>query len=102
MFMKMTVVAISKVNISGTSKKGLPYHINETRLTVALPFDNDDGFGIKTHEYSFATSDAFERFKNYRGKLPADFDITLVTELNQYGQPATVVADVQPVQKVQA
>lgn len=94
--MKMTVVAITRVNIQGTSKKGLPYHIDETRLSVALPFDNDEGFGIKTHEYVFGDSMMFERFKSYRGKLPADFDITLGTELNQYGQPQTVVTDVQP------
>lgn len=95
--MKMTVVAITRLNIQGTSKKGLPYHINETRISVALPFDNDDGFGIKTHEYAFGDSMAFDRFSSFRGKLPAEFDITLTTELNQYGQPQTVVSDVQPV-----
>lgn len=95
--MKMTVVAISRTNIQGTSKKGLPYHIDQTNIVVALPFDNEDGFGIKTHEYNFGNSQTFEKFKQYRGKLPQDFDITLTTELNQYGQPVTVVSDVQPV-----
>lgn len=95
--MKMTVLAIEAIDITGTSKKGLPYHINETRLTVSLPFDKDTGFGIKVHEYVFGTSENFDKFKVFRNKLPAEFDITLATQLNQYGQPVTVVTDVQPI-----
>lgn len=97
--MKMTVVAIEAVNIQGTSKKGQPYHIDETRLTVALPFDKDDGFGIKTHEYRYGTSADFAKFTALRGKLPAELDITLATELNNYGQPVTVVTDVKLVKE---
>lgn len=93
--MKMTVVAISKADIQGVSKKGAPYKIDETRLTVALPFDTDDGFGIKTHEYVFGKAADFNKYQDLRGKLPVEADITLATELNTYGQPVTVVSDLK-------
>lgn len=93
--MKMTVVAIEKVQLNGISKKGQPYNIDETRITVSLPFDKDDGFGIKTHEYRYGTALDFNKFAPLRGKLPAELDITLGTQLSDYGQPVTVVTDVQ-------
>lgn len=91
----MTVIAITKTNIQGTSKKGQPYHIDQTRLTVSVPFDSEDGFGVKVTDYTVGSSSDFVKYAPLRGKLPLEMDITLGVEVNQYGQAVTVVTDVQ-------
>lgn len=98
--MRVTVLSIERVNISGTSKKGNPYHIDETRLMVSVPFDNDDGFGIKTIDYVYGNSSNFDKLQSLRGKLPLDMDITLIPSINQYGAPISVISDLTPVKPV--
>lgn len=93
--MKMTVIAITQTNIQGTSKKGQPYHIDQTSLTVAVPFDTDDGFGVKVTDYTVGRSSEFVKYAPLRGRLPVELDITLGVDVNQYGQPVTVVTDVK-------
>lgn len=97
--MKMTVIAITKTDVQGTSKKGQPYHIDETRLSVAIPFDTDDGFGVKVTEYKVGSSIDFTKYASFRGKLPVEMDIVLGVDVNQYGQPITVVTDVKLVKE---
>ena len=90
--MKMLVNRISRTNQSGVSKKtGNPYHIDNTTVAVVIPFENADGFGAKEMEYQYGTSANFLTLDKLRGKLPCELEVELGTELNQYGNPVTVV-----------
>lgn len=89
--MKMQVKAIERVNRSGTSKQGNPYTIDQTNITVEVPFDNHDGFGFKSMTYQYGDSTNFEKLVALRGRLPMELEVELGTELNQYGSPVTVV-----------
>lgn len=93
--MKAIVRNINRVNRSGTSKSGNPYHIDQTNVVIDVPFDNEDGFGSKEMSYQYGTSANFAKLEVLRGKLPCQVDIELGTELNQYDQPVTVVTDVK-------
>lgn len=99
--MKMLVNRINRTNVSGTSKKtGNPYTINNTEVTVTIPFDIPDGFGGKEMTYPFGDSANFLQLEKFRGKLPCELDVELGTELNQYGNPVTVVKSVKAVESV--
>lgn len=93
--MKVMIKAITRADIQGTSKKGNPYHIDETRISVELPFNDDNGFGVKLQEYAIGKSKEFAKYEQLRGKLPVEADIELGIELNQYGQAVTVVQDLK-------
>lgn len=96
--MKMLVNRIERTNVAGVSKKtGNPYSINNTQVTVTIPFDIADGFGGKEMTYDFGDSNNFLTLEKFRGKLPCELDVELGTELNQYGNPITVVKEINPV-----
>lgn len=89
--MKMKVTSVDRVNRSGTSKSGNPYTIDQTNITVEVPFDNHDGFGFKSMTYQYGNSQNFEKLTPLRGRLPIELEVELGTELNSYGSPVTVV-----------
>lgn len=89
--MKVIIKAITCADIQGTSKKGNPYHIDETRISVELPFNDENGFGVKLQDYAIGKASEFVKYEPFRGKLPIEADIELGVELNQYGQAVTVV-----------
>lgn len=96
--MKMLVNRIERTNVAGVSKKtGNAYNINQTNVTITIPFESADGFGVKEMTYQFGDSSNFLQLEQFRGKLPAELDLELGTELNQYGNPITVVKSVKPV-----
>lgn len=93
--MKMLVNRIERTNVSGVSKKtGNPYTINNTIITITIPFESADGFGCKEMNYEYGDSSNFLTLEKLRGKLPAELDVELGTELNQYGNPVTVVKSI--------
>lgn len=95
--MKMIVNRIERTNRQGTSKSGNPYHIDNTMVTVVIPFENSDGFGVKEMSYEFGTSQNFSTLDFCRGKLPMELDVELGTQLNQYGNPVTVITSIKPI-----
>lgn len=99
--MRVIIKAVTRADIQGTSKKGNPYHIDETRISIELPFDDENGFGVKLQEYSIGKAKEFESLANLRGKLPVEADIELGVELNQYGQPVTKIKDFKLVKPLQ-
>lgn len=95
--MIMTVVRVESTNLSGISKTGKPYHIDNTMVTVEVPFDNAEGFGMKEMTYQFGDSSNYERVKSFRGKLPLQCEIALGATLNSYGNVETAITDIKMV-----
>lgn len=100
--MKMLVKRMTRVNRSGIGKTGKPYTIDQTVIAVALPFDDVDGFGQKEMEYRFGDHTKFTPLEKYRGKLPLELDIELTTQLDQYGNPVTVIGSINDLSPVPA
>ena len=100
--MKMKVIRIDSVNRSGFSKTGNPYHIDQTEITVQVPYSSGDGFGFKEMTYQFGDSSNFAKVENLRDRLPVDCDIELGVALNSYGSTQTIVTDIKLPQLSQA
>lgn len=98
--MKMLVTLIESKNISGTSKAGKPYHIDNTSVTVSVPVDTPESFGTKEIVYQFGTSANFETVKNMRGQLPLMCDVELAANLNSYGGIDTVIQSIKPLNPI--
>ena len=94
--MKMLVTLIESKNISGTSKAGKPYHIDNTSITVAVPVDTPESFGTKEIVYQYGNSANFETVKNLRGQLPLLCDVELSANINSYGGIDTVIQSIKP------
>lgn len=98
--MKMLVTLIESKNISGTSKAGKPYHIDNTSVTVAVPVDTSESFGSKEIVYQFGDSSNFDTVKNLRGQLPLLCEIELGANLNAFGGVDTVIKSIKPVNPI--
>lgn len=93
--MKAIVIRIEKVLISGTSKKGNPYSLDFTNVATSVPFNEVDGFGSKEMQYQYGTSANFAKLDALRGKLPCEVDLELGVEMDNYGNPRTVIKDLK-------
>lgn len=93
--MKMLVTRIESTNISGTSKTGKPYHIDNTMVSVSVPLDTPDGFGSKEMTYQYGDSLNFNQLKQLRGHLPLECDIELSASLNSYGNVETSISSIK-------
>lgn len=93
--MKMKVIRINATNRSGTSKSGNPYHIDQTEITVQVPYSSPEGFGFKEMTYQFGDSSQIAKLMPLRDNLPAECDIDLGVSLNSYGSTQTIVTDIK-------
>ena len=75
--MKMKVIRINATNRSGTSKSGNPYHIDQTEITVQVPYSSPEGFGFKEMTYQYGDSSQIAKLMPLRDNLPAECDIDL-------------------------
>lgn len=93
--MKMKVIRVNATNRSGTSKTGNPYHIDQTEITVQVPYSSPEGFGFKEMTYQYGDSSQIAKLMPLRDNLPADCDIELGVSLNSYGSTQTIVTDIK-------
>ena len=93
--MKMKVIRVNATNRSGTSKTGNPYHIDQTDITVQVPYSSPEGFGFKEMTYQYGDSSQIAKLMPLRDNLPAECDIDLGVSLNSYGSTQTIVTDIK-------
>ena len=93
--MKMKVIRVNATNRSGTSKTGNPYHIDQTEITVQVPYSSPEGFGFKEMTYQYGDSSQIAKLMPLRDNLPAECDIDLGASLNSYGSTQTIVTDIK-------
>ena len=93
--MKMKVIRVNAINRSGTSKSGNPYHIDQTEITVQVPYSSPEGFGYKEITYQYGDSSQIAKLMPLRDNLPAECDIDLGVSLNSYGSTQTIVTDIK-------
>lgn len=93
--MKMKVIRVNASNRSGTSKSGNPYHIDQTEITVQVPYSSPEGFGFKEMTYQYGDSSQIAKLMPLRDNLPAECDIDLGVSLNSYGSTQTIVTDIK-------
>lgn len=96
--MKMTVIRVERTNVSGISKRGSPYHIDNTVLTVQVPIDskvNPDTFGYQEMPYHYGDSSNFDKLAQFKDQLPLPMDIDLGAGFDQYGKVITVITDIK-------
>lgn len=98
--MKMKVIRVNATNRSGTSKSGNPYHIDQTEITVQVPYSSPEGFGFKEMTYQYGDSSQISKLMPLRDNLPAECDIDLGVSLNSYGSTQTIVTDIKLPQTV--
>ncbi|AXH75084.1 MAG: hypothetical protein [Inoviridae sp.] len=103
--MKMTVIRVEATNVSGISKSGTPYHIDNTMVTVQVPIDsksNPDTFGYQEMSYQYGESTNYNKLAQFKDQLPLSMDIDLGAGFNQYGKVITVITDVKLPQVVKS
>lgn len=94
--MKMTIIRVESANVSGTSKTGNPYHIDQTMVTVQVPItDSPDSFGQKEMSYQYGNSANYNKLISLKGQLPYICEVELGASLNQYGGVTTVITDIK-------
>ena len=96
--MKMKVIRVNATNRSGTSKTGNPYHIDQTEITVQVPYSSPEGFGFKEMTYQYGDSSQIAKLMSLRDRLLVDgveCDIELGASLNSYGSVQTIVTDIK-------
>lgn len=93
--MKMKVIRVNATNRSGTSKSGNPYHIDQTEITVQVPYSSPEGFGFKEMTYQYGDSSQIAKLMPLRDRLPLECDIDLGVSLNSYGSTQTIVTDIK-------
>lgn len=96
--MKMNVIRVQATNVSGISKTGSAFHIDNTMVTVQVPIDsatNPDTFGFQEMSYQYGDSTNFNKLAQYKGQLPMVMDIDLGAGFNQYGKVITVITDIK-------
>ena len=91
----MKVIRVNATNRSGTSKTGNPYHIDQTEITVQVPYSSPEGFGFKEMTYQYGDSSQIAKLMPLRDNLPAECDIDLGVSLNSYGSTQTIVTDIK-------
>lgn len=91
----MKVIRVNATNRSGTSKTGNPYHIDQTEITVQVPYSSPEGFGFKEMTYQYGDSSQIAKLMALRDNLPAECDIDLGVSLNSYGSTQTIVTDIK-------
>ena len=91
----MKVIRVSSTNRSGTSKTGNPYHIDQTEVTVQVPYSSPEGFGFKEMSYKYGDSSQIAKLMPLRDNLPIDCEIELGVSLNNYGSTETIVTDIK-------
>lgn len=92
--MKMNIIRVQKTVVSGISKTGNAYDINNTAVTVQVPVSTDDTFGCKEMTYLYGDSGNFESLLALKGKLPMVCDVDLGAVLNNYGDVVTAITSV--------
>ena len=98
--MKMKVIRVNATNRSGLSKTGNPYNIDQTEITVQVPYSSPEGFGFKEMTYQYGDSSQIAKLMPLRDHLPIDCDIELGVSLNSYGSTQTIVTDIKLPQMV--
>lgn len=93
--MKMTVIRVERVERSGTSKAGNPYHIDQTNVVVQVPYAEADGYGFKEQSFRYGKASKFAGLEVLRNQLPLELEMELSVEVNDYGQPVTVIKDLK-------
>ena len=93
--MKMNIIRIEGANKAGISKKGEPYTLDFTRVTVEVPFSTPDGWGTKEMTYEYGTYANLAKLEALRDKLPMTCDVELTMGTDQYERPTTVISSVQ-------
>ena len=96
--MKMKVIRVNATNRSGTSKTGNPYHIDQTEITVQVPYSSPEGFGFKEMTYQYGDSSQIAKLIPLHNRLLVDgveCDIELGASLNSYGSVQTIVTDIK-------
>lgn len=96
--MKMIVRRIESINREGVSRKtGEPYHIDVTQVTVDVPFNTPQGFGLKEITYPYGDAANFDRkgLSRLAGQLPIELDVDLGVDMNNYDSPVTIVNDIK-------
>lgn len=93
--MKMNIIRIEAANKTGMSKKGEPYTLDFTRVTVEVPFSTPDGWGTKEMTYEYGTYANLAKLESLRDKLPMVCDVELTMGTDQYERPTTVISNVQ-------
>lgn len=91
----MNIVRIQRTDVSGISKTGNPYVINNTLVTVQVPIDTADAFGQKEMVYPFGDSSNFNKLASLKGRLPIECEIDLGAVLDDYGNVVTAITDVK-------
>lgn len=92
--MKMKVIRVQKTVVSGISKSGNAYDINNTAVTVQVPVSTDDAFGYKEMTYLYGDSGNFDSLSQLRDKLPMVCEVDLGAVLNSYGDVVTAITNV--------
>ena len=87
--MKMTVIRVERVERSGTSKAGNPYNIDQTNIVVQVPY------GFKEQSFKYGKASQFAKLDTLRDRLPVELEFDLGIEINDYGQPVTVIKDLK-------
>ena len=92
--MKMNIVRIESLNKKGMSKKGDPYVLDFTQVTVEVPFSTPEGWGTKEMTYQYGTHENLDKLEPLRDKLPMVCDVDLTMGTDQYDRPTTVISKV--------
>lgn len=93
--MKMTVIRVERVERSGTSKAGNPYNIDQTNIVVQVPYAEANGYGFKEQSFKYGKASQFAKLDTLRDRLPIELELDLGIEINDYGQPVTVIKDLK-------
>ncbi len=93
--MKILISRIESLVKSGTSKGGNPYSLDFTKITALVPFHTAEGFGFKEMTYDYGKAANFQKLESLRGALPANVEVEIGIENDQYGNPLTVITDVK-------
>ncbi|AXH75592.1 MAG: hypothetical protein [Inoviridae sp.] len=93
--MKVMITRVERVLKSGLSKTGNAYSLDFTNIFVSVPLNDADAFGSKEMTYQYGSAANFDKLVSLRGSLPCSVDVELGVEMDNYGNPKTVVTDVK-------
>jgi len=93
--MKYIVTRIEKVLKEGISKTGNAYSLDFTNVTFSVPVNDPSQFGSKETTFQYGSAGKFSSLEALRGSLPIEMDITMGVEMDNYGNPKTVITDIK-------
>lgn len=96
--MKGKLIRVSRLNISGESKKtGKAYAIDRCNVALMVECTNEDAIGYKEVEYEYSGGSVmYGSLMKFAGHLPLECDVDLDVDLDNYGNPITVVTNIKP------